>query len=63
MGARNSGGLILIHNIISMKGQYFLFKSQKVKTFGYPANLLCEILNEPDMILSTIPISVINKRL
>ena len=46
-----------------MKGQYFLFKSQKVKTFGYPANLLCEILNEPDMILSTIPISVINKRL
>ena len=46
MGARNSGGLMLIHNIIRYEGSIFLFKSQKVKTFRYITNYLCEILIE-----------------
>jgi len=46
VGARNSGGLILIHNIIRYEGSIFLFKSQKVKTFRYITNYLCEILIE-----------------
>jgi hypothetical protein len=38
VGARNSGGLILNHNIIRHEESTFLFKSQKVNTFRYITN-------------------------
>jgi len=57
VGERNSGGLIIIHNIIRYEGSRFLFKSLKVNTLKCLKKCRLGVWLHLNMILFKIPTS------